>query len=58
MVPADLKWLIRQHYVVGQEVRKDPTREYMEAMRRCQVAVARLEEREIPDFLKEPLCQL
>jgi len=45
MVPRELQRQVWDTYVPGQEVRKDPTREYLEAHRAAVAAVAKLEGR-------------
>lgn len=45
MVPPSLKAEIWRTYVPGQEIRKDPTREYLEVQHRCVEYVATREGR-------------
>ena len=45
MVPRPLQALVWRHYVPGQEIRKDPTREYLEVQKQAVEIVARLEGR-------------
>jgi len=40
MVPRDLRAAVWAEYVPGQEIRKDPTREYLEAANAAVRAVA------------------
>lgn len=41
MVPRELQNAVWRYYVPGQEIRKDPTPEYMEAQKAAVEAVAR-----------------
>lgn len=43
MVPPAIRRLVWQHYVPGQEVRKDPTLRYLEVQKMAVEAVAKLE---------------
>lgn len=45
MVPRDLQRKVWLHYVPGQEIKKNPTREYLEVMRAAIQAVAMKEGR-------------
>jgi len=45
MTPRDIQRAVWREYVPGQEVRKDPTREYLDVMRQAIEAVARIEGR-------------
>ena len=52
MVPKAIQGLVWQHYVPGQEIRKDPTPEYLSVQRKAVIAVALKAGREIPEHLK------
>lgn len=56
MVPADLQILVWRYYRRGQELTKDPSREYLEAARQAIAAVAEKErtQRALETYPKTP----
>lgn len=57
MVPKAIQTLVWRHYVPGQEIRKDPTIEYLEVQRQAVVAVARKERKPVPAFMLEEIAK-